>query len=196
MLSGIQTTTSTLVRRTANLFAALCLFGTVNGEVLAQSASVPADFAVADTSQYNLITDSTSAVTVSGLDPLRVTVSASSGNIRVTTTSGLTAPTGYSSSDWAGASEIAFTGSLADVNAALATLGYQGAGTITIAPSPPDIIFIPITNNFYELVTDEKTWANALSDAQSRTLFGVNGYLATVTSAQEQNDPQDWHANF
>ena len=166
----------------------LCLASLTFQSALGQSASVPTDFVVADTSQYNLITDSTSAVTVSGLDPLRVTVSASSGNIRVTTTSGLNAPTGYSSSDWAGASEIAFTGSLADVNAALATIGYQGTGTITVAPSPPDIIFIPITNNFYEFVTDEKTWANALSDAQSRTLFGVNGYLATVTSAQEQSD--------
>ena len=157
-------------------------------EALAQSASVPADFAVPDTSQYNLITDSTSAITVSGLDPLRVTVSASSGNIRVTTTSGLTAPTGYSSSDWAGASEIAFTGSLADVNAALATFGYQGTGTITVAPSPPDIIFGTATNHFYEFVSTNLLWANALSSALTRTLNGVNGYLAVVTSANENSD--------
>ena len=188
MLSGIQTTTSTLVRHTAKLFAMLCLFGTLNGEVLAQSASVPADFKVEDASQYNLITDSTSAVTVSGLDPLRVTVSTSSGNIRVTTTSGLTAPTGYSSSDWAGASEIAFTGSLADVNAALATLGYQGTGIITVAASTPDIIFSSSTSHFYEFVASNVYWANALSAAATRSLNGTNGYLSVVTSAEENND--------
>ena len=188
MLSGIQTTTSKLVRRTAKLVAMLCLAVTVNSAALAQSASVPADFAVADTSQYNLITDSTSAVTVSGLDPLRVTVSASSGNIRVTTTSGLTAPTGYSSSDWAGASEIAFTGSLADVNAALATLGYQGTGTITVSTSSSDIMFSSATNHFYEYAIENVVWSGALSNAAARTFNGTNGYLAVITSAAENND--------
>ena len=157
-------------------------------EALAQSASVPADFAVADTSQYNLITDSTSAVTVSGLDPLRVTVSASSGNIRVTTTSGLTAPTGYSSSDWAGASEIAFTGSLADVNAALATLAYQGTGTIIVATSPVATMFSTASNHFYEFAIDNAVWSDALSNAAARSLNGTNGYLAVITSAAENSD--------
>ncbi len=188
MLSGIQTTTHRLVRRTAKLVAVLCLFGTVNATALAQSASVPADFAVADTSQYNLITDSTSAITVSGSDPLRVTVSTSSGNIKVTTISGLAAPSGYSSSDWAGASEIAFTGSLADVNASLATLRYQGVGTITVSASPVATIFSTATNHFYEFALENVTWSEALSNAAAKSLNSTNGYLAVVTSAAENND--------
>ena len=55
---------------------------------------------VADTTIYNLISASSSTVSVSGLDPLKVVVSANSGTLKITTTTGLSAPTGYTSGQW------------------------------------------------------------------------------------------------
>ncbi|WP_321400549.1 DUF4347 domain-containing protein [Maridesulfovibrio sp.] len=41
--------------------------------------------------------------------------------------------------------------------------------------------------HYYELVTSTATVADALSDAESRNYFGLQGYLATVTSVAENN---------
>jgi hypothetical protein len=40
--------------------------------------------------------------------------------------------------------------------------------------------------HWYELVTELSTWVNARTSAAARTHAGVNGYLATITSAAEQ----------
>jgi flagellin len=49
--------------------------------------------------------------------------------------------------------------------------------------------FNPANQHFYEVVTPSsaKTWQQAKDLAQSRSLFGLNGYLATVTDASEQS---------
>ena len=87
------------------LFIFLC----ISFETYAQSANVPTSTTyVADTTIYNLISASGTTVSVSGLDPLKVVVSASSGTLKITTTTGLSAPTGYTSGQWSGAREIAF----------------------------------------------------------------------------------------
>ena len=91
----------------------LFVFLSVPFETFAQSANVPASTTyVADTTVYNLISASGTTVSVSGLDPLKVVVSATSGTVKITTTTGLSAPTGYTSGQWSGASEIAFEGTL------------------------------------------------------------------------------------
>ena len=68
---------------------------------------------------------------VSGFTNVRATVSVNAGNVKITATSGLTAPSGYASADWTSgsASTIAFEGSQTDVNAALLTLAYKGSGS-------------------------------------------------------------------
>lgn len=44
----------------------------------------------------------------------------------------------------------------------------------------------PTTGHFYEFVTASGiTWQNAKNAAEQRTLYGLKGYLATITSAQE-----------
>ena len=47
----------------------------------------------------------------------------------------------------------------------------------------------PVNNHYYEVITSSSliTWAQAKTLAQSRTMFGLSGYLATVTSASEQS---------
>jgi flagellin len=49
--------------------------------------------------------------------------------------------------------------------------------------------FNPANQHFYEVVTPSspKTWQQAKDLAQSRSLFSLNGYLATVTDASEQS---------
>ncbi|MEA1786789.1 PA14 domain-containing protein [Arenibacter sp. GZD96] len=48
--------------------------------------------------------------------------------------------------------------------------------------------FLPTTGHYYEFVSDIGiTWANANTAASARTYFGLQGYLATLTS-QEESD--------
>ena len=97
-------------------------------------------------------------MSVAGADPIKVIVSASAGTLKITTTAGLTAPTGYTTAEWAGAGEIGFSGSLSDVNNALATLEFLGAGTITVSPTSPTIVYSSVTGNFYEVSTVNKNF--------------------------------------
>jgi flagellin-like hook-associated protein FlgL len=54
---------------------------------------------------------------------------------------------------------------------------------------PANQFFNPANQHFYEVVTPSsaKTWQQAKDLAQSRSLFGLNGYLATVTDVSEQS---------
>ena len=140
---------------------------------------------VSDSTIYNAISSSGTTVSVAGADPIKVVVSATAGTIKITTTAGLTAPTGYTTAEWAGSGEIGFSGSLSDVNNALATLEFLGAGTITVSPTSPTIVYSSVTGNFYEVSTVNKNFFDAKADAESRTLNGAAGYLATVTSKAE-----------
>ena len=151
----------------------------------AQSVSAPTSMSVSDPTIYNLISSSGTTVSVAGVDPIKVVVSATAGTVKITTTTGLTAPTGYTTAEWAGAGEISFSGSLSDVNSALATLQFLGAGTITVSPTSPTVVYSSVTGNFYEVSTVNKNFFDAKADAESRTLNGATGYLATVTSKAE-----------
>lgn len=147
---------------------------------------------------------------------IRATVVGVNATVKVTTTTGLTAVTGYASADWtAGAAEIAFDGTPTQVNAALATLAARGttvggAASVTLSITPAGTAYSPATGHFYELVNSNVTWAQARCLAEysngtysagtynattgnctatgalvRRTSNGLNGYLATVTSAAE-----------
>jgi hypothetical protein len=89
-----------------------CLAGLPMGSAYAQSVSAPTQMVVVDDTQYNLVSSFASAVSVSGFDPVAVRVEVPQGSLRITTTTGLTAPPSASSSDWAGASSIYFEGAL------------------------------------------------------------------------------------
>lgn len=83
-----------------------------------------------------------------------------------------------------------FSGSLTDVNAALAALTYTRSeeGTDSLAAyisSDVNLIYNPLNGHYYEQVSNLLSWADAKTDAHSRTTGGVSGYLATLTSADE-----------
>ncbi len=125
-------------------------------------------------------------------DTFRVTFSVSAGVIQITTTTGLTEVTGYPQANWTSgtATEIAFTGSLTDVNNAAASLQYKGSASVLTASvldvsAGGDASYNPDTGSFYQYVSTSLTWTAARSAANSATLNGMQGYLATVTSADE-----------
>ncbi len=130
--------------------------------------------------------------TTNPADTFRVTFSVSSGVIQITTTSGLGAVTGYPSANWTSgtATEIAFTGSLTDVNNAAASLQYKGGASVLTASvlditAGGDASYYAATGSFYQYVSSSVSWTAARSAANSATLNGMQGYLATVTSSDE-----------
>ncbi len=125
-------------------------------------------------------------------DTFRVTFSVSAGVIQITTTTGLSEVTGYPQANWTNglATEIAFTGSLADVNNAAASLQYKGGASVLTASvlnisAGGDASYYAATGSFYKFVPGSISWTTARAAANSSYLNGMQGYLATVTSADE-----------
>ena len=128
---------------------------------------------------------------ITGFTNVRATVSVNAGNVKITATSGLTAPSGYASADWTSgsASTIAFEGSQTDVNAALLTLAYKGtAATVTVAASPVDVTYNSSTGNYYQVFNNTSSIqaSNLATTVATYELYQCNfGYLANVTSSAE-----------
>lgn len=141
-----------------------------------------------------------SGISVSDVDgtSLTVTISSNNGNLSLGSSSGL-------SISGSGTHTLTMTGSSANLNTALATLRYQGDAnwfgsdplTITVndnqgsGEQPYRInqtgrFFNTENGHYYEFVSASGiTWDQAKTDAEARTLYGLNGYLVTITSATE-----------
>jgi uncharacterized repeat protein (TIGR02543 family) len=113
-------------------------------------------------------------------------------------TTGLTASYGYS---FTGAmTEMTFTGTTAATNSALAAMlvstgSATGAFTINITASPnqANLYYFPELNHYYKYVASTNIpWSSAKAGAAASTLFGVTGYLVTITTAAEN----DFVANY
>lgn len=105
----------------------------------------------------------------------------------MTTTDGLTftgSPTG---------SSLYFSGSLNAVNAALATLQYNvssnGTYVVELSLVEAGQIVYPATGHLYEVIDNGSgiTATAARAAALARTYGGVSGYLANISSADENN---------
>lgn len=126
-------------------------------------------------------------ITGSGNPTIPVRLFVSHGSLSFTSTTGLTfeGPT-------TGA-QIEFSGTLSNVNAALATLRYIRAavGTDTLEVSLVDAgeVFFSENGHLYEYVSVPGTinWNNAKTAAEGREKYGSTGYLATITSLAENN---------
>lgn len=112
---------------------------------------------------------------------LRVT----NGSLAMTTTAGLTFTGGSTGAT------LQFSGTLSDVNTALATLRYTrtGTGTDTLEASlvAAGEVFFPDNGHIYEYVSYTASWNNANTNAATRSKYGSTGYLTTITS-QAEND--------
>ena len=113
--------------------------------------------------------------------PVKLVVT--SGTLEMTTTTGITF-TGPATG-----STLEFTGSLANVNTALATLTYfrgtTGADELEVSLVEPGQVFFEETGNLYEYITFTGNWNAAETNAQTLTRYGATGYLTTILTAQE-----------
>jgi len=81
--------------------------------------------------------------------------------------------------------------SYTDLIAAVYDVRYQSnngnvSGEKTFSFNIGDANYLPSTQHYYEYVPDVGiTWTDARNDAASRTYYGLQGYLATITSPEE-----------
>lgn len=123
---------------------------------------------------------------------VRVVVEATGGHVKLSSLpAGVTAvTTGYDSATGDTSSSIAFEGGLADVNAALkllqANLGANPDMSLAISVQPGGKAYYDYNGHFYEFVSSSAiSWSDAKTAAKDKTFMGLQGYLATVTSAGE-----------
>jgi hypothetical protein len=142
-------------------------------------------------------TDSCQISGFAGDDQVLVVVNKSgggvlAGRVRLASDANLTDVSGYATdpTNASGYTELGFQGTQAQVNAALATLQYKGpAGggqeSIGISATLGGAAYFSGTGHYYEIVTTPLTWAAAKTAAEGRTFNGLNGYLATILSDEE-----------
>jgi len=135
-------------------------------------------------------------------ESVRVVVEATAGNIKLNyadatalNTAGLTVPTGYTTQSLIDgtATSIAFIGTQANVNAALQQLHVNrrtnAETTITVSALLDGAAYNASNGHYYKYVQftigSELNWASARANALGSTFNGMKGYLANITSAEE-----------
>mgnify|MGYP003347351856 CR=1 FL=1 len=117
----------------------------------------------------------------------------------ITTTTGLSFATGYSS--WSNITRVSFTGTQSNINNALATLKVNTSSTtgnvqisVSATVNPTNYYYLPTNGHFYKYVSwptgvsgGDAAYLNIKSAAQSTIFKGQTGYLVTITSSDEQN---------
>jgi len=151
-----------------------------------------ADAALSLTAGNNATTTPNVATSITGFQIVGPTASTTpvklfttSGTLSMSQTSGLTftgSPTGAT---------IYFTGTVANINAALSTLTYQrnstGTDTLEVSLVSPGEVFFTDNNHLYKFIAGSYSWTAASTAAMSQELYGSTGYLATITSANENS---------
>jgi hypothetical protein len=108
----------------------------------------------------------------------------------VSTTTGLTPASGF---NFVGnKTRLVFTGTMANINNALATLKVNTtatAGSVQISVSatvnPTGYFYNPSNGHFYRPISTGATYSNAKLLSSQQTFKGQTGYLVTITSADE-----------
>ena len=175
------------------LLSILLVLAVIN--VTAQSVTAPS------ATSYNQSTANQSATgfSVSGFNStssLLITVGLvnppTGATLRFTTTSGVTASTGYNLAS--NFTRISFTGTQANVNTVLASLKVNTGSVpgnlyiaVTATENPTGYFYLPTNGHFYRPVSGSRTYTSAKSAAASQTFKGQTGYLVTITSQDEQN---------
>ncbi|MBU6337987.1 MAG: C-type lectin domain-containing protein, partial [Acidobacteria bacterium] len=154
-------------------------------------------------SSMTLNTSSWTSVSSTGVTPsaagvtgnLRAIVVGTNATAKISTTTGLTEAPNYTG--WTtGGSEIAFTGSLADINTALATLQVKGSASgsgsvgVYVVPNTCNDLTLAYnvgTGNYYSFwLRSTSSFTDARAQARGLTCNGLGGYLTSLTSTAEQ----------
>jgi hypothetical protein len=161
--------------------------------VMAQSVSAPSAASYAQSTANQ----SASGFSVSGFptgNALLITVGLvnppTGTTLNFSTTSGVTASTGYNLSS--NFTRISFTGTQANVNTVLASLRVNTGSVpgnvyiaVTATENPAGYFYLPSNGHFYRPISTTATYTNAKSTAASTTFKGQAGYLVTITSSDE-----------
>lgn len=110
----------------------------------------------------------------------------------LTTTTGLTASIGYTMTG--NKTRLTFTGTMANINNALATLKVNTPATagavqisVSATPNPTGYYYYPVNGHFYKPVSVGAFYKTAKANAHATTFKGQEGYLLTLTSAGEED---------
>ena len=145
---------------------------------LAGSANLTATANVASPITDLQITGDAAATT-----PVKLFVT--SGSLAMSTMTGLT----FTGSNTG--SVLYFSGTVANINAALATLTYTrsgtGSDTLEVSLVNSGEVFFSGNGHLYKFISGSTTWNSAFVAAATQTSYGATGYLATITS-QTEND--------
>jgi hypothetical protein len=173
------------------LFLVLCFLITLNG--FGQSVSNP----TASSYSQSTANQTASGFSVSGFNStstLLVTIGLvnppSGTSLRLATTSGITASTGYNLTS--NFTRISFTGTQANVNTVLSSLKINTGSVpgnvyiaVTATENPVGYFYLPTNGHFYRPISVGAFYNNAKASAASTTFKGQSGYLVTITSADE-----------
>jgi len=164
-----------------------------------------------NTSDFVLLSETGTTPSVSGFSTdVLITITATAGNVKITTFAGLEQINGFcgytadnSSSEPEDCadnnrSEIGFEGTQAEVNNALATLSFKGDGstsnsTISVSATPTGAAYNSANGHYYRAVSVANIdWnvARAAAKSDAQKFNGLTGYLVTITTEQEN----DWIA--
>lgn len=161
--------------------------------VTAQSVTAPA----ASSYVQNTTNQNASGFSISGFNAtatLLVTVGLvnppSGTTLRFSTTSGVTASTGYTLTS--NFTRISFTGTQANINTVLASLLVNTGSTpgnlyiaVTATENPAGYFYLPTNGHFYRPISTGAFYTSAKAAAAATTFRGQTGYLVTITSADE-----------
>ena len=178
----------------------------LSNKVWAETITMPSTL-TANTSSFVQLSDSGTTPSISGFTAtdLLATITASAGTLVVTTTTGLEQASGYCDYTSDNSSEptnckleasdheeIGFIGTQAEINAAIATLSFKGDGTtgsptVTLSITPAGSLYNSANGHYYKVVNHGSniTWSDAKTAAEASTLNGLSGYLASITTYQE-----------
>jgi hypothetical protein len=159
----------------------------------AQSVIAPA----ATSYNQNTVNQSATGFSITGFTPaatLLVTVGLvnppTGTTLRFSTTSGVTASTGYTMTS--NFTRISFTGTQANINTVLASLLVNTGSTpgnlyiaVTATENPVGYFYLPSNGHFYRPISTGAFYNAAKSAAAATTFKGQPGYLVTITSADE-----------
>jgi peptidoglycan hydrolase-like protein with peptidoglycan-binding domain len=113
-----------------------------------------------------------------------VKIHVTSGTVHVSATDGLTVSGN-------GTATLNLSGTVEDLNAALSTLTYTrgstGTDTLEVALVNSTEVFFPDNDHLYKFVSGSYTWDEAKAAASSTIAYGARGYLATITSSDENS---------
>jgi hypothetical protein len=108
----------------------------------------------------------------------------------LTTTTGLTAASGFTLSG--NKTRLVVTGTMANINTALASLkvntgSVRGNVALSVAATvnPTGYFYNGVNGHFYRPISTGATYINARTLASQQTFKGQQGYLVTITSADE-----------